>query len=177
MHCIQYVAVRAEDKDSALAKARDYLETAMGPEDTYASWYDWFVAGGGRWSSDPDSYRDTSVDVAALGEPKFDEYVEQAKSYKENEYKEIIEYAKKQVVDLNAMLDEIQTKAVGLEPLFEFSMRLYPLSQLYKMTGGDWGHFSYFYDVEHQATHTEYMVKSYQSGDSDWFIVPVDFHF
>lgn len=177
MHCIQFVATRAESKEAALAKTRNYLETAMGPEDTYVSWYDWFVVGGGRWSSDPDSYQETAADVAALGEPKFEEYIQKAAEYKRSEYVDILDYAKKQVQNFEAMLSEIKDLAVGLEPMFQFSMRLYPLHQIYKMVSGDWSNFSYFYDMENETTHPESMRESYAKGETDWFIVPVDFHF
>lgn len=177
MHCIQYVATRAANKEEAISKVKNYLEAAMGADDSYASWYDWFIVGGGRWSSDPDNYRDTAADVAVLGEPRFEEYLEKAAEYKKSDYVDILKYAREQVSNFEVMLREIEDMATGLEPMFQFSMRLYGLHQLYKMTGGDWGSYSYFYDIESGCTHPEPMRESYSKGKRDWFIVPVDFHF
>ena len=54
MHVLQWIATRADDKDEAFRRVKDYLETNMGNEDSYSSWYDWFVCGGGRWNENTD---------------------------------------------------------------------------------------------------------------------------
>ena len=64
MHTIQYIAVQGDDVDQAFRRVKHELEAMLGdwPESPTNTWFDWFVTGGGRWSTSEDSYNDEYQD-------------------------------------------------------------------------------------------------------------------
>ena len=62
MHCIQYIATKADSVQEAFDEVKGYLEINMG-EDGYSNWNDWFVTGGGRWSTSEDPKNNQSFEL------------------------------------------------------------------------------------------------------------------
>ena len=177
MHVIQYVATKADDVESAHRQVKSYLEEQLGSGDTYTTWYDWFVTGGGRWASNENAQYDDNytADVAHQDTPKFQEYLDTAHKYKLEATAADLKYARE--VDVTALLDSIETNQEGLYPMYDEANKLYPFRNLYNQLIGMWGPDSYFFDIENDTTHPKYMRQGIDNGDKNWYIVPVDFHF
>ena len=174
MHVIQYIATKADNIDEAFRTVKGYLEAHLGSED-YPSdvWYDWFVTGGGRWSSSTDPYDDDYTDdVAHQSSPKFQEYLDTATRYKKEELTRYIQNARK--INLKEILDLAEA---GEEDYFKVGHQLYEIKQIYEMTLGVWNYNAYFFDTVNDTTVSKYMQESIDKGDTNWYIVPVDFHF
>src|SRR6056300_959682 len=106
MHCIQYIAVKADNKEDAHGEVRGYLEGLMGSEENLSSWYDWFVTGGGRWSTSDDPYDDTYTgDVVHQSEDKFQEYLDTAHKFRLAQLNKHIEEARE--LNLSDLLDKL----------------------------------------------------------------------
>jgi hypothetical protein len=175
MHTLQWIAVQAENKDHAFRSVKDYLESQMGDEYNLASWYDWFVAGGGRWNPNPDSQYDDddqSMVISHAEEP--DLFEERILLAMESRKEEFDRYAK----DVD---QEIITKIISeynpREKNFTLFSSLYPIKKVIDMAYGNWDYNSYFFDMVNDTTIPAYLFESIDKGDKDWYIVPVDFHF
>lgn len=173
MHVLQWISVRAEDKDEAFRRVKDYLETAMGSEDSYASWYDWFVTGGGRWNENSDPYEDDQSMVISY-ETDPDLFEEQVLKAMENRKAEFDSYAKD--VD-TTLVDKVIADYNPREKQFGMFQGLYPLKKLIDMAYGEWDYNSYFLDCENDTTTPAYMFEGIDKGDTNWYLIPVDFHF
>ena len=175
MHVFQWIAVQSEDKDLAFRSVKDYLETNMGNEYSYSSWYDWFVTGGGRWNDNGnDSYddNDQSMVISYDEDPKkFLEAVEQSMNNRKEEFDR---YAKDVSVDIIA---KIISDYNPREKQFSAFSELYPLKKVVDMVYGDWDFNSYFFDCNSDTTTPNYMLESIDKGNKNWYLVPVDFHF
>ncbi len=173
MHVIQYIATQADDVDEAHRRVKDYLEGQLGSGDTYTAWFDWFVVGGGRWASNDDPYDDSFTgDVVHQSDPKFEEYLDIAHKYRQEELSRYEEEARK--LNLIELLDNLQD--------FEFDhysvgSKLYPINQIYHLCMGTWNYNSYFFDMMTESSNRKYMREAIDKGDNDWYLVPVDFHF
>ena len=177
MHCIQYIATQADSVDEAFRTVKSNLESHLGSED-YPSdaWFDWFVTGGGRWSTSDDPYNDDyTADVAHQSDNRFQEYLDTAQNYYLQSLGEVVEQCRK--IDLPAMLDSIDMTKEGMYPNFRLSMDTYPLKKLWDTISATWGPDSYFFDMENDSTHPTYMREGIDKGDKNWYLVPVDFHF
>lgn len=175
MHTIQYVATIADDTDHAFRSVKDYLETQLGndPESPTNSWFDWFVTGGGRWSSSEDSYDDNyQGDVVSYDSPKFQEYLDKAKEYRQQALDEYIAEARK--VDIDKIISNIEA-STGDD--FHSAMQLYSLYKLYDMSMGKWDYNSYYFDIIHDSSNMIHLKNSLDKGEKNWYLVPVDFHF
>jgi hypothetical protein len=175
MHVFQWIAIQSEDKDLAFRSVKDYLETNMGNEYSYSSWYDWFVTGGGRWNDNGnDSYddNDQSMVISYDEDPKrFLEAVEQSMNNRKEEFDR---YAKDVSVDIIA---RIISDYNPREKQFAAFSELYPLKKVVDMVYGDWDFNSYFFDCNSDTTTPNYMLESIDKGNKNWYLVPVDFHF
>ena len=172
MHCIQYIATKADDVEEAHGNVNAYLENLMG-EEGYGTWYDWFVTGGGRWATGDNQYNDDYTgDVAHQSSPSFQAYLDKAKQFRQEEIKRYLEKARE--VNLTELLD-----MVDLEDEYNFKVghQLYDIKKLYDVTMGMWDYTSYFFDTENDTVVTKYMLEAIDKGDKDWYLVPVDFHF
>jgi len=176
MHTIQYVAVQADSVDEAFDRVKQNLQTQLGndPENPPSTWYDWFVTGGGRWASDDSAQYDDNYtgDVVHQSSPKFREYLDKAKEYKQSSVNEYLADIRKMNVEL--VLDNIEVSA-GDD--FKSGMLLYPFSQLYHITMGTWNYNSYYYDVMNDTASMISLNNSLDKGADNWYLVPVDFHF
>lgn len=175
MHTIQYIAVQADSVDHAFRSVKDKLEAELG--DSFDSptnaWFDWFVVGGGRWSTSDDPYNNNYTgDVVNQHSPKFQEYLDKAKEFRQQSLKEYVEQAKK--VDYNKIINDID---VSGEVDFHAGMDLYPTKKIYDMAMRDWDFNSYYFDIQHDSPSMTHLKNSLDNGAKDWYIVPVDFHF
>lgn len=174
MHTIQYIAVQAEDTDMAFRTVKNHLEAELGGEyDNSNAWFDWFVTGGGRWSTSEDSYDDNyQDDVASQDSPKFQEYLDKAKEFRQQTFEEYLKQANE--IDYTNLLSEIAAKP---EDSFMGGMQLYPIKKVYDMTMATWDYNSYFIDIMNDTTSIKSLQESIDNGAKDWYLVPVDFHF
>ena len=175
MHVLQRIAVQADDKSHAFYSVKHYLESQMGgSEYSYPSWYDWFVTGGGRWNdSGKDSYDDDdqSMTVSYEEEPrKFLDTVNEGIAQRMVEFNQYRKTFNEKNVDINSVLDKYDGQ-------MDFSFALYDLYKMIDMTQGKWDFNSYFYDMHHDTTNTKYMLDSIDTGNKNWYLVFVDFHF
>jgi hypothetical protein len=174
MHTIQYVAVQADSVDEAFDRVKQNLESQLGDGENINTWYDWFVTGGGRWASDESAQYDDNYkgDVVHQSSPKFQEYLDKAKEFRQASLNEYLADIRKMNVEL--VLDNIEVSA-GDD--FKSGMLLYPFSQLYNITMGTWNYNSYFYDVTNDTASMVSLKNSIDNGADSWYLVPVDFHF
>lgn len=175
MHTIQYVAVQADHHEMAFNGVKQHLEAMLGndPESETNTWFDWFVTGGGRWSTSEDSYDDNYMDdVVNQDSPKFQEYLDKAIGFRKDSLNEYLADIKK--LDLQQTLDSIEISG-GDD--FRAGMYLYPFSQVYSITMGIWNYNSYFFDIMNDTSNMTSMKNSIDNGAKDWYLVPVDFHF
>jgi hypothetical protein len=175
MHVFQWIAIQSEDKNQAFLSVKGYLETAMGNEDSYASWYDWFVTGGGRWNPNEGSQyddNDQSMVISYDEEPK--KFLEAVEQSMENRKEEFDRYAK----DVNAdMIAKVISDYNPRQKLFAAFQGLYPIKKLIDMAYGEWDYNSYFFDCHHDTATPAYMLESIDTGNKNWYLIPVDFHF
>ena len=174
MHVLQRIAIQADDKDEAFARVKDTLEQEMGNND-YSShaWYDWFVAGGGRWNNNPESQYedDNSMTISYEEEPdKFISQVALAMQSRVEEFGRYRKYYDERAVDINAKLDSYDGST-------DYSLDLYDLSMMIDMLQGKWNYNSYFFDMQNQSVSEKFMLESIDKGDKNWYLVYVDFHF
>lgn len=175
MHVLQWITVKADDKDHAFRSVKDYLEIAMGSEDSYASWYDWFVTGGGRWNPNEGSQyddNDQSMVISYDEDPQaFRERITRSLELRKEEFDG---YAK----DVNP---ELLTKIISdynpSESNFAVFSDLYPIKKIIDMAYGEWDFNSYFFDCENDTTNPKYMFEDIDKGNKNWYAIPVDFHF
>ena len=180
MHVLQWIAVHAYEKDEALQIVQHNLSEMLGKEESRTNtWYDWFVAGGGRWNvgegeDNSEAYVEgkTNLVLSAKEEPDlFDERVLQSMESRKAEFDG---YAKD--VD-SSIIDKIITHYNPREFDFPAFQALYPVKKLIDMAYGTWDMNSYFYDMENDTTTTKYMFESIDKDPENWYLVPVDFHF
>jgi len=174
MHVLQRIAVQAEDKDHAFRLVKDYLENEMGDEYNLSSWYDWFVTGGGRWNPNEGSQYnddDQSMTISYDEEPKkFLDTVNEAIAERMVEFNNYRKTFNNKNVDINSVLDSYNGQ-------MDFGFQLYDLHKMIDMLQGKWDFNSYFYDMYHETTNTKYMLESIDTGNKNWYLVFVDFHF
>ena len=175
MHVLQWIAVEADDKDHAFRSVKDYLEIAMGNENSYASWYDWFVTGGGRWNPNEGSQYnddDQSMVISYEEEPDlFEERVLLAMESRKAEFDRYVEHADISIID--KVISDYNPHQMN----FEHFQKLYELKKVIDMAYGEWDFNSYFFDMDNQTTNTKYLLEDIDKNPDVWYLVPVDFHF
>ena len=178
MHVLHYIATQADSKEEAFDSVKWSLNAAMGDGDVFPTWYDWFVTGGGRWSSDTDPYNDNYLgDVVHQDDPKFHEYLLTAHKYKLTSTNYWLGKAREQSFAIENILDNIENKQEGLYPLFEESWRLSNLTMLQRSISGEWWSGSHFFDIVNELTYPKIVMESIEAGVDNWYLVPVDFHY
>lgn len=175
MHVLQWVAVEAEDKENALDTARRQLESIMGEEGSGSTWYDWFVAGGGRWNPNEGSQYNDSDDsmVISAYEAGNDVFVKTINDCIESRLREFKDYRDsfdKAEIDLNAKLD-------SYTGLMDYSFEMYPLKKMLDMIQGEWDFNSYFFDLVNWSTNTKHILDRIEKDNKEIYLVPIDFHF
>jgi hypothetical protein len=175
MHVFQWIATTADDKDHAFRSVKHYLEIAMGDEHSYASWYDWFVTGGGRWNPNEGSQyddNDQSMIISYDEDPK--KFLEALEQSMQNRKEEFDRYAKD--IDMS-ILTKIISDYNPREKDFISFQSLYPIKKIVDMAYGEWDFNSYYFDSESDTTSPRYMLESIDKGNKNWYLIPVDFHF
>ena len=175
MHVLQWIAVKSDDTDMAFRSVKDYLETAMGSEYSHASWYDWFVTGGGRWNPSPDSqYNDDDQSMVISFETDPEKFRAQVVEAMQNRKEEFDRYAKDVKPDT---LNKIISDYNPIEKQFSVFTDMYVIKKVIDMAYGEWDFNSYFFDCENNTTTPAYMFEDIDKGNKEWYLVPVDFHF
>jgi hypothetical protein len=174
MHVLQYIAVQADTNDEAFRTVKDGLESELG-NDQFAtnSWFDWFVAGGGRFNPTAESpYEEDQAMIISYDEAPADYLatVDRMISNRKDEFESYRKSYGEKGIDLEAKLD-------NYKGVMNYDFELYPLKKMIDMIQGEWDMNSYFYDMHHASTSPEHMHKSIDLGNKNWYIVPVDFHF
>jgi hypothetical protein len=175
MHTIQYIAVQADEQDQAFRTVKYHLESLLGndPESSTDTWFDWFVTGGGRWSTSEDPYDDDyQNDVVDQDSPKFQVYLERAKEFRQTSLMDYVAESEKIVVG-----KVISDVAVSGGENFKAGMELYPIKKIYDIAMGEWDYNSYFFDIMNDTASMKSLQESIDNGAKDWYLVPVDFHF
>ena len=180
MHVLQWIATEAENKDEAYARVEDTLQTMLGDyESPTLTWYDWFVVGGGRWNT-----KDDESATAAYTEGKTNliiSYDEDPVAFRvqvlrslEDRKAEFDNYAKD--VD-SSVIDKIIKDYNPKEFDFAAFQSLYVIKKVIDMAYGNWDFNAYFYDMVNDTTTPKYLYESLDTGNKNWYLVPVDFHF
>jgi hypothetical protein len=174
MHVLQHIAVQADSNDEAFRTVKDSLESELGAyESPTNSWFDWFVAGGGRWNPNPDSqYADDLTTTVSYDEApdKYRATIEESINSRMEEFNGYRKSFEEKNVDINAKLD-------NYKGVMNYDFELYPLKKMIDMIQGTWDFNSYFYDMTSASTNPDHMYKSIDLGNKNWYLVPVDFHF
>jgi hypothetical protein len=164
----------ADSQDEAFRTVKDGLISELGSNEFATnSWFDWFVAGGGRWNPNPDSqYEDDQSMVISYEESplQYRSMVDKAISNRMNEFEDYRKSYGEKGIDLDNKLD-------NYKGVMNYDFELYPLKKMIDMIQGEWDMNSYFYDMHHASTNPDHMNKSMELGNKNWYAVPVDFHY
>jgi hypothetical protein len=172
MHVLQYITVQADTSDEAFRTVKDTLESELGSNE-YATntWFDWFVAGGGRFvvgnpyeesTNNIISYDDAPAEYRTMVDSLITSRMEEFNGYRKQ--------FESKGIDLNDKLD-------NYKGVMNYDFELYPLKKMIDMIQGEWDMNSFFYDMHHSSTNPDHMYKSIDLGNKNWYAVPVDFHF
>ena len=175
MHVLQWVAVEADSKEDALYTAKVQLESLMGEEGSGSTWYDWFVAGGGRWNPNEGSqYKDTDDSMVISAYEAGNDVIT-------NKINECIESRKREFADYRASFDkseiDLNAKLDSYTGIMDYSFDLYPLKKMIDMLQGNWDYNSYFFDLETWSTNPKYILDEIEKDNKEIYLVPIDFHF
>lgn len=172
MHVLQWVAVEADNKEDALLTAKRQLESLMGEEGSGATWYDWFVVGGGRWNPNPNSQYedDDSMVVAATDKELFDKTIADCIESRMREFNDYRDSFQEAEIDINAKLS-------SYTGVMQYDFELYPLKKMIDMLQGEWDFNSYFYDLVGWSTNPKWITDKIEKDPKNFFLVPIDFHF
>jgi len=172
MHVLQYIAVVADSQDEAFRTVKDTLESELG-NDQFAtnSWFDWFVAGGGRFV-EGSPYEESTDNIISYDKAPLDyrSMIDRMISNRMDEFESYRKSYGEKGIDLEAKLDNYRG-------VMTYDFELYPLKKMIDMIQGEWDMNSYFYDMHHASTNPDHMYKSIDLGNKNWYAVPVDFHF
>jgi hypothetical protein len=180
MHVLQWIAVEAEDRIEAYRRVEDTLQGMLGDFDTPThTWYDWFVVGGGRWNvgendDSSEAYTEGKTNMIISYNEKPADFRTQVLRAIEDRKSEFDGYAKD--VD-STILDKIINDYNPKEFDFPAFQSLYPIKKLIDMAYGTWDFNAYFYDMVNDTTTPKYLYESIDTGNKNWYLVPVDFHF
>jgi hypothetical protein len=180
MHVLQWIATQAEDKDEAYRRVEDTLQTMLGDfESPTHTWYDWFVVGGGRWNmteedDNDEAYTEGKTNMILSYDEDPEPFLTRILRTMEDRKSEFDGYAKD--VD-SSILDKIIKDYNPKEFDFPAFQSLYPIKKLIDMAYGTWDFNSYFYDMVNDTTTSKYLYDSIDTGNKNWYLVPVDFHF
>lgn len=173
MHTLQWVVVEADDKDSAIGAADVLLEEEMGSGEPPATWYDWFMTGGGRWNTEQDELGFTQPSNLVI------DYKEDPNAFRAK----IDELIQARVDQYNEYLSEVKqidimAKLENYEGVMTYSMDFYALSRLLDYQRGIWNYDSKYYDLVHWSTNATHILSKLDKNEGDnLFLVPIDFHF
>jgi len=174
LHVLQWIAVEADDEDTATQKVETRLEEELNPG---FSWFDWFIVGGGRWNPEQYQYKSSSNMVISYDrDPNaFRGKVDELIANRIDTYNQHLAEVKKH--DVIAKLD-------NYGGVMEYDHVFYYLRSVVKMKSGDWTYDSEFYDLEAYSSNATHLLSKLDKHDLDApktvtgiFLVPVYFHF
>jgi hypothetical protein len=181
MHVLQWIAIEADEdetKHDALISVQSQLEDMLNPE-YMNSWFDWFVAGGGRWNvGDGDdfeeAYKENKTNLVIHAGTELDKFKERIATSLEARKAEFDRYA-------SEAKPELLTKVIaGYSPNevdYSHFQDLYSIKKVIDMAYGEWDSNSYFYDLTNDTTNPKYVLETIDKNPELWYLVPVDFHF
>lgn len=176
MHVLQHIAVQADSSEEAFRSVENTFNEQYSESEGLGGWSDWYVVGGGRWNSNPaNQYQSDWNDVVAYDNApdKFRSIVQnalEARSEEMGRIKDKLDYTK---------FEELVSEFISDPDVSanRWDMNHYYFSTAAKMLNGTWNQDSYFYDLDNYSTSPKYMFESIDSGNKNWYLVPVDFHF
>lgn len=154
MSAVQYVAVKADTKKTAVERACLLLEDI-----TDRAWYNDFAVAGSN-DSEVYGFNDADGMIAKL---------EEVKTKRVDVFNNFYNIIKKN----QAKVDEAFVAYNG-NP--EYSIELVNLKLCMNFIQGEWDINSMFFDLENESTSTENVVRGVRSGEA-WFLIPVSFDY
>ena len=181
MHVLQWIAVQMDDsetKEDALRSVEGNLEDMLNP-DYQNGWFDWFVAGGGRWNVGDDedfdsAYKEGKTNLIIHAGTELDKFKERIATSLEARKEEFDRYAEQAQPELLAKV------IAGYNPSetdYSYFSDLYSIKKVIDMAFGEWDFNSYFYDLHNDTTNPKHVLEAIDKEPNLWYLVPVDFHF
>lgn len=188
MHVLQWIAIEApapsqasgtdEAKLEALNTVQGILEDMLNP-DYQNGWFDWFVAGGGRWNVGDDedfdsAYKEGKTNLVIYAGSELDKFKERVATSLEARKSEFDRYASEAKPEL---LERVIAGYSPSEVDYSYFQDLYSIKKVIDMAYGEWDSNSYFYDITNDTTNPKYVLEAIDKTPNLWYLVPVDFHF
>ena len=181
MHVLQWIAVEThedETKLDALTSVQHVLEDMLNP-DYQSSWFDWFVAGGGRWNvaegdDHSEAYKENKTNLVIHAGTELDKFKEQVATSLEMRKAEFDRYAS------GAKPELLEKVIAGYSPNqvdYTYFQDLYSIKKVIDMAYGAWDNNSYFFDLTNETTNPQYALEGIDKEPNAWYLIPVDFHF
>lgn len=170
MHTAHIMLVKAEDHDDAISRVQIELTPEEGQH--FASWSDWSLVGDEGFGNSRYAFEkeENKYSLSLAEEPEmFMETLDKFIGYRVREtelLKSRIEGV--ELSSLKAEVDDID---------FSESAKAYDVLKFVELVCGHYTYDSAFYDLQNHTTHLKYFRDSVANGETDWFIVLVDFHF
>ena len=178
MHTLHMVAVKVDAEELENIKdeaSHEVHSTLIGDERPYASWYDWFVVGGGRFA-EGDAYGNNYDNAIAYhNEPeKFIEKMDEVLGWRKSTATRMLNEIKEKDFDF---ADSVENALNGKSEN-RFDSEMWKALELSRIAMGYWTPDSHFFDLANGTASNEYILKDIEEGRGhEWVLVPVDFHF
>ncbi len=181
MHVLQWIAIEADEEDTkhdVLLSVQGNLEDMLNP-DYQNGWFDWFVAGGGRWNTGneddfEEAYKEGKTNMIIHAGTDLDKFKERIATSLEARKEEFDRYASEAKPEL---LEKVIANYNPNQTDYSYFTDLYSIKKVIDMAFGEWDFNSYFYDLHNDTTNPEYVLKGIDKNPNVWYLVPVDFHF
>lgn len=181
MHVLQWIAVEADETDTkqdVLTSVTGNLEDMLNP-DYQNGWFDWFVAGGGRWNVGEgddfeEAYVENKTNLIIHAGTDLDKFKERIATCLEARKAEFDRYAEQAQPDL---LAKVISNYNPTEVDYSYYSDLYAIKKVIDMAYGEWDFNSYFYDITNDSTNPKYTFDGIDKEPNSWYLVPCDFHF
>ena len=181
MHVLQWIAVEVDEtetKEDALTSVQSNLEDMLNP-DYQNGWFDWFVAGGGRWNVGEgddhiESYKEGKTNMVIHAGTELDKFKERIATSLEARKEEFDRYVGHADVSI---IDKVISDYDPAKPNYEHFQKLYELKKVIDMAYGEWDFNSYFFDLTNETTNPQYALEGIDKEPNAWYLVPVDFHY
>jgi hypothetical protein len=176
LHFLHYIAIEADSAQEAFSE----VENALEQDSNFASWSDWSVVGGGRWSDSQYENSPNGVISFATDPDKFTKALASVLKNRKDEMNDCLS---------NMNLDKFTSDIVdfisnGGEPRDGYSMNNYYISIATDLLADHYISGSYFYDLgepsvdEVWSANTKYLSERLLDPEKAkrQYLVPVDFH-
>jgi hypothetical protein len=181
MHVLQWIAVEVDEedtKDDVLLSVQGNLEDMLNP-DYQNGWFDWFVAGGGRWNvgngdDHIESYKEGKTNMIVHAGTDLEGFKERIATSLESRKAEFDRYVEHADVSI---IDKVISEYNPSKPNYEHFQKLYELKKVIDMAYGEWDFNSYYFDITNETTNPQYALEGIDKNPNVWYLVPVDFHF